>query len=305
MLGDASLLVARGDHAFVLLNKFPYSFRPRDGAPLRHVGELGALEPDEAAEIHVLTTTSLEILRGVYGPDAFNVGWNLGHVQAGRSPGASTSTSSAGQGNTTSCRSSRTSRSCPSTCTQRACASARPGPPRAAFLAEIRKPCHRGPAGGRGGLEVVELQAFTVPSSSAASSKARSSSAVIRFVTPPAAWTATVRGDRRSRSSRSEQGDVAVGRVVALEAAAEGTSIGGRTRRPGTICAGSRAPPSVAARAHGCGYVIAATGRRARLRGRTCASRSSRRVVRLLHVFGFRSDSTSARCRRSRPPAAC
>jgi len=82
-LGDASLLVARGDHAFVLLNKFPYSSGHVMVAPLRHVGELGALEPDEAAEIHVLTTTSIEILRGVYGPDAFNVGWNLGHVAGG------------------------------------------------------------------------------------------------------------------------------------------------------------------------------------------------------------------------------
>jgi ATP adenylyltransferase len=67
----------------VLLNKFPYSSGHVMVAPLRHVGELGALEPDEATEIHVLTTTSLEVLRGVYGPDAFNVGWNLGHVAGG------------------------------------------------------------------------------------------------------------------------------------------------------------------------------------------------------------------------------
>jgi ATP adenylyltransferase len=52
-------------------------------ATLRHVGELDALTTDEAAEIHVLTTRSLEALRRVYRPDAFNVGWNLGQVAGG------------------------------------------------------------------------------------------------------------------------------------------------------------------------------------------------------------------------------
>jgi ATP adenylyltransferase len=52
-------------------------------ATLRHVGELDALTTAEATEIHVLTTRSLEALRRVYRPDAFNVGWNLGQVAGG------------------------------------------------------------------------------------------------------------------------------------------------------------------------------------------------------------------------------
>ena len=82
-LGEDSLVVARGEHAFVLLNKFPYSSGHLMVATLRHVGELDALTTDEAAEIHVLTTRSLEALRRVYRPDAFNVGWNLGQVAGG------------------------------------------------------------------------------------------------------------------------------------------------------------------------------------------------------------------------------
>ena len=82
-LGDASLLVARGTHAFALLNKFPYSSGHMMVAPLRHVGELADLEPAEAAEIHALTTRAIDTLRRVYGPDAFNVGWNLGQVAGG------------------------------------------------------------------------------------------------------------------------------------------------------------------------------------------------------------------------------
>jgi ATP adenylyltransferase len=82
-LGGESLTVHRGDRAFVLLNKFPYSSGHVMVATLRHVGELDALTTAEATEIHVLTTRSLEALRRVYRPDAFNVGWNLGQVAGG------------------------------------------------------------------------------------------------------------------------------------------------------------------------------------------------------------------------------
>lgn len=82
-LGDDSLAVFRGERAFVLLNKFPYSSGHLMIASLRHVGELGELAPLEAAEIHELTTRSIDALRTVYAPDAFNVGWNLGQVAGG------------------------------------------------------------------------------------------------------------------------------------------------------------------------------------------------------------------------------
>lgn len=82
-LGADSLLVARGEHAFVLLNKFPYSSGHLMVASLRHVGELRELAPDEAREIHELTTHAIDALRAVYAPDAFNVGWNLGQVAGG------------------------------------------------------------------------------------------------------------------------------------------------------------------------------------------------------------------------------
>jgi len=80
---EEALVVHRGEKAFVLLNKFPYSSGHVMVATLRHIGELDVLTTDEAAEIHVLTTRSLEALRRVYRPDAFNVGWNLGQVAGG------------------------------------------------------------------------------------------------------------------------------------------------------------------------------------------------------------------------------
>lgn len=82
-LGSDSLVVTRGVHGFVLLNKFPYSSGHLMVASLRHVAELADLSPEEAAEIHELTTAAIDALRQVYRPDAFNVGWNLGEVAGG------------------------------------------------------------------------------------------------------------------------------------------------------------------------------------------------------------------------------
>lgn len=82
-LGERSLVVHRGETAFVLLNKFPYSSGHLMVAPVRHLPELGDLDASEAAEIHDLTVRALAALRAVYAPDAFNVGWNLGAVAGG------------------------------------------------------------------------------------------------------------------------------------------------------------------------------------------------------------------------------
>jgi ATP adenylyltransferase len=82
-LGDASLLVSRGAHAFAILNKFPYASGHLMIAPVRHVAELAELEAAEVAEVHALTTRAIDALRAVYRPDAFNVGWNLGAVAGG------------------------------------------------------------------------------------------------------------------------------------------------------------------------------------------------------------------------------
>jgi len=80
---DASLVVARGDSAFALLNKFPYASGHLMVAPGRHIRELGDLTADEAQEIHALTVRALAALGAVYSPEAFNVGWNLGEAAGG------------------------------------------------------------------------------------------------------------------------------------------------------------------------------------------------------------------------------
>jgi ATP adenylyltransferase len=77
---DASLLVHRGETAIVLLNKFPYSSGHLLAAPMRHVGTLDELTDEEALELHRLAVASIGALERTYGPDGFNLGWNLGHI---------------------------------------------------------------------------------------------------------------------------------------------------------------------------------------------------------------------------------
>jgi ATP adenylyltransferase len=77
---DEKLVVRRGEAAFVLLNRFPYSSGHLMVAPFRHLGEYGELADDEVLEIHRLAAQALEALREVYGPEGYNLGWNLGRV---------------------------------------------------------------------------------------------------------------------------------------------------------------------------------------------------------------------------------
>ena len=77
---EDGLVVHRGERAFALLNKFPYSSGHLMVAPVRHVGEFGDLDTDEAAEIHALSGAAVGALREVYGPEGFNLGWNLGRI---------------------------------------------------------------------------------------------------------------------------------------------------------------------------------------------------------------------------------
>jgi ATP adenylyltransferase len=77
---EDELVVQRGAHAYTLLNRYPYASGHLLVAPLRHVGEFGALDDGESAEIHRLAGAGIEALRAEYAPHGFNLGWNLGRV---------------------------------------------------------------------------------------------------------------------------------------------------------------------------------------------------------------------------------
>jgi ATP adenylyltransferase len=80
-LDDAtSLLIARSEPTIAILNKYPYSSGHLMVAPIRHVGSFTELTEDEALAIHTLAVAGVRTLEETYGPDGFNLGWNLGRV---------------------------------------------------------------------------------------------------------------------------------------------------------------------------------------------------------------------------------
>ncbi len=77
---EDELVLDRGEFALALLNRFPYAPGHLMVAPLRHIGDYGALTDHEALEIHRLATAGLEALAAVYKPQGHNLGWNLGRA---------------------------------------------------------------------------------------------------------------------------------------------------------------------------------------------------------------------------------
>jgi ATP adenylyltransferase len=75
---EETLVVCRGERAFVLLNKFPYASGHLLVAPYEHLAELEALDDATALEVHRLSLRAVAALRATYRPDGFNLGWNLG-----------------------------------------------------------------------------------------------------------------------------------------------------------------------------------------------------------------------------------
>jgi ATP adenylyltransferase len=85
--GVENLIVARGKHSFVILNKFPYTSGHLMVTPLEHKASLEELEPAARAEIMELVSQSVVILRSVYHPEGFNVGINIGKSAGAGIPG--------------------------------------------------------------------------------------------------------------------------------------------------------------------------------------------------------------------------
>jgi ATP adenylyltransferase len=77
---EEGFVVHRGREAFVLLNRFPYASGHQMVAPSRHVGEFSELEDGEVLEVHRLASQGMGALAQLYGPQGFNLGWNLGRI---------------------------------------------------------------------------------------------------------------------------------------------------------------------------------------------------------------------------------
>lgn len=75
-----NLIAHRGRHAFVILNRYPYTSGHVMVVPFEHQAALDILEPAVRAEMMELASRAVSILRDTYGTAAFNVGINIGEA---------------------------------------------------------------------------------------------------------------------------------------------------------------------------------------------------------------------------------
>jgi ATP adenylyltransferase len=73
-----NLVIKRSKNAFVILNRYPYTSGHLMVVPYLHVSTIEDLDPETRQEMIELVNQSMIVLRGVYQPEAFNLGANIG-----------------------------------------------------------------------------------------------------------------------------------------------------------------------------------------------------------------------------------
>lgn len=75
---EQDYILHRGQRSFIILNAFPYTNGHLMVVPFDHVSDLEALADDTLAEMDQLLKRSVVALKQAFGPQGFNVGWNIG-----------------------------------------------------------------------------------------------------------------------------------------------------------------------------------------------------------------------------------
>lgn len=76
----ANLILVRGERAFVILNRYPYTSGHVMIVPVDHQPSLEKLDVSTRAEIMELATRFIQVLNRVYQPQGVNVGINIGEA---------------------------------------------------------------------------------------------------------------------------------------------------------------------------------------------------------------------------------
>lgn len=77
---EERLVLARGKHCFVIMNKYPYNNGHLMVTPYRHVSCLTELEPEEQNECMLWISRSVDILKKAFNPQGINQGLNIGEA---------------------------------------------------------------------------------------------------------------------------------------------------------------------------------------------------------------------------------
>ena len=78
--GTENLIAHRGQHAYVILNRYPYTSGHLMVVPSAHKANFEELDSQTRAEMMELATQCMTVLRKIYNPEAFNMGANIGEA---------------------------------------------------------------------------------------------------------------------------------------------------------------------------------------------------------------------------------
>ncbi|MDT8390871.1 MAG: HIT domain-containing protein [Lentisphaeria bacterium] len=72
------MVIARGNHCFMMMNTFPYNSGHILIAPYQHASDLAELAEPCLTEIMTLTVRAKAVMTRLFNPDGFNFGFNFG-----------------------------------------------------------------------------------------------------------------------------------------------------------------------------------------------------------------------------------
>ena len=77
---SVNLIAHRGERAYVILNRYPYTSGHLMVNPFEHVSSIEELDVETRTEMMELTSRCTTALRNIYRPQGFNVGINMGEA---------------------------------------------------------------------------------------------------------------------------------------------------------------------------------------------------------------------------------
>ena len=80
-------LLRRSRHAFILMNRYPYTNGHLMLVPNRHMASIETLNDEERLDLFQLLDVSVRLLKKALHPHGFNIGMNLGRISGAGLPG--------------------------------------------------------------------------------------------------------------------------------------------------------------------------------------------------------------------------
>ena len=77
---EAEQVIARSEHVYVTLNRYPYSNGHLMVVPYQHINTQEELSVEALTDLMVNVNRALAVLRKAYNPAAFNIGANIGQA---------------------------------------------------------------------------------------------------------------------------------------------------------------------------------------------------------------------------------